>query len=495
MNARLSGIFDFRSLLRVALGLFLVFPVLVIIGFAKSWNWPDHTEMLESLSFTMTQAFLSSLFAMILGSGGALGLISFSQGKLRSVSEVFALLPSLLPPLFVILPFLNIASFFHFEPFGLWGIVSVNVLMNLGLTSVVLARVIESKLGPMIELSWIEGASRWKMLQSGVFSYLRIDLVSLSFYLFTLFFASFSIPLILGSSDGITLEVLIYEKIRLSGDWSEAVLLGLLQIFILFFFSFGVRQNFAGKISRQPNLTGLRAPSLLGIPLFVSLFLVAGQFFGLARGWGYLLNSPVLLAELPLLLGGTLIVGIGTGLLVLILLMLVAGLSPHLGLDRFLVGYTAPSTVLTGFAFLLLGVESWLGIHLSLICGLALLVVPSLYRMMARGLLVAIQNQVIVARLGGAGWWAIFDKIVFPQICRQFWWLAGMSSLWACGDYALSSLVVENNTTLALAIKGYMSSYHLDLATALNSILLVVGMNCLLGFGGLARVCRTESFS
>lgn len=495
MNARLSGVCDFRSLLRVALGLFLVFPVLVIIGFAKSWNWPDHTELLESLSFTMTQAFLSSLFAMILGSGGALGLISFSQGKLRSGSEVFALLPSLLPPLFVILPFLNIASFFHFEPFGLWGIVSVNVLMNLGLTSVVLARVIESKLGPMIELSWIEGASRWKMLQSGVFSYLRTDLVSLSFYLFTLFFASFSIPLILGSSEGITLEVLIYEKIRLSGDWSQAVLLGLLQIFILFFFSFGVRQNFAGKISRQPNLTGLRAPSLLGIPLFVSLFLVVGQFFGLARGWGYLLNSPVLLAELPLLLGGTLIVGIGTGLLVLILLMLVAGLSPHLGLDRFLVGYTAPSTVLTGFAFLLLGVESWLGIHLSLICGLALLVVPSLYRMLARGLLVVIQNQVIVARLGGAGWWAIFDKIVFPQICRQFWWLAGMSSLWACGDYALSSLVVENNTTLALAIKGYMSSYHLDLATALNSILLVVGMSCFFGFGGLGRVCRTESFS
>lgn len=479
----------------MALGLFLVFPVLVIIGFAKSWNWPDHTELFDSLSFTMTQAFLSSLFAMILGSGGALGLISFSQGKLRYVSEVFALLPGLLPPLFVILPFLNIASFFHFEAFGLWGIVSVNVLMNLGLTSVVLARVIESKLGPMIELSWIEGASRWKIFQSGVFSYLRTDLLSLSFYLFTLFFASFSIPLILGSSEGVTLEVLIYEKIRLSGDWSQAVLLGLLQIFILFSFSFGVRQNFAGKVSRQPNLTGLRAPSLFGIPLFVSLFLVVGQLFGLARGWGYLLNSPVLLAELPLLLGGTLIVGIGTGLVVLLLLMLAAGLGPHRGLDRFLVGYTAPSTVLTGFAFLLLGVESWLGIHISLICGLALLMMPSLYRMLAKGLLVAIQNQVIVARLGGAGWWTIFDKIVFPQICRQFWWLAGMSSLWACGDYALSSLVVENNTTLALAIKGYMTSYHLDLATALNSILLVVGMICLLGFGGLGRVCRTESLS
>ncbi|MBK9041267.1 MAG: hypothetical protein IPL83_19295 [Bdellovibrionales bacterium] len=118
MNARFSGICGFRSLLRVALGLFLVFPVLVIIGFAKSWNWPDHAELLESLSFTMIQAFLSSLFAMILGSVGALGLISFSKGKLRSVSEVFALLPSLLPPLFVILPFLNIASFFTLSHLG-----------------------------------------------------------------------------------------------------------------------------------------------------------------------------------------------------------------------------------------------------------------------------------------------------------------------------------------------------------------------------------------
>ncbi|MBK7843819.1 MAG: hypothetical protein IPJ71_09005 [Bdellovibrionales bacterium] len=495
MNARLSGFCDLRSLLRAALGLFLVFPVLVITGFSKSWDWPDHTELLESLSFTTIQAFLSSLFTMILGAGGALGLISFSQGKLRSASEVFALLPSLLPPLFVILPYLNMASFFHFEPFGLWGIVSVNILMNLGLTSVVLARVIESKLGPMIELSWIEGASRWKMVQSGVFSYLRADLVSFSFYLFTLYFASFSIPLILGSSEGVTLEVLIYEKIRLSGNWSQSVLLGLLQIFILFLFSFGVRQNLTGTISRQPNLTGLRVPFLFGIPFFVSFFLVVGQFFGFVRGWGYLLNSPVLLTELPSLLSGTLIVGIGTGLVVFLLLILVAGLGPHPGLDRFLVGYTAPSTVLTGFAFLLLGVDSWPGVHLSLICGLAILVVPSLYRMLARGLLVAIQNQVIVARLGGSGWWAIFDKIVFPQICRQFWWLAGMSSLWACGDYALSSLVVENNTTLALAIKGYMTSYHLDLATALNSILLVVGMSCLLGFGGLGRVCRTESFS
>jgi thiamine transport system permease protein len=175
--------------------------------------------------------------------------------------------------------------------------------------------------------------------------------------------------------------------------------------------------------------------------------------------------------------------------------MLVAGLCPHPGLDRFLVGYAAPSTVLTGFAFLLLGIESWLGVHLSLICGLAILMVPSLYRMLARGLLSALQNQVIVARIGGAGWWRIFDKIVFPQVRWQFWWLAGMGSLWACGDYALSSLVVENNTTLALAIKGYMTSYHLDLATALNSLLLVVGMSCLLGFGGLGRVCRTKSLS
>ncbi|MCB0363309.1 MAG: ABC transporter permease subunit, partial [Bdellovibrionales bacterium] len=441
-----------------------------------------------ALRFTCFQAGASALFAVAGGFIGALGLLAFSRRRWRSLLEFFILLPAFLPALFVILPYMNILSFFKWSPFGLSGIVAIQVIMTMGLVTLIVARILESKVGTMVELAWLEGASRWIILRSAVIPLLRMDLASLYFYLFTLFFASFSVPLILGGPESLTLEILIYEKVRLSENWAEAFSLGIFQIAILFFLSLGVRETWGERSEQSSNLICISLPCFLIFPLAATLLVVMGHLEGLSHSLSIFLNSPVLLSQLPSLIGGTLYVSGGVGLLILFLLLLVAGLSPHWGLDRFLMGYTAPSTVLTGFAFLLLGVGGWWQVHFVLILGLSILMLPALYRMMGRSILFSLRQQLIVARIAGASWALIFTRIVVPQVWRDFCWLAGIGAFWASGDFALSTLLAEGNTTIALTAKAYMSSYHLEVATILNLILLLIGALCLLSFGGLSRV-------
>lgn len=484
-----------RSLLRVGLGLFLISPFLVILAKSGSWTWPKLSEFFEALVFTSLQAGLSSLGSILVGILGALGLLRVGTSHWRKGVEILFMIPCFLPPLMVILPLMSGASFLHVEVFGLLGIVLVHVIMNLGLVSVLIVRLLEFKVGPMVELSWVEGASRWMIIKRGLLPILYPDLLAIGFYLFVVSFASFSVPLILGGPGAITLEVLIYEKIRVYGDWSQAITLGFGQILLLFLFSIGMRPSWMRAPVRPVNLQILGLRFFVVVPLLVTFLIGVGQFQGLIKGMSLLFQSPVLMAELPGMILGSLFVGLGTGGLLFLLMVLVAGLSPHRGLQRFLFGYTAPSTVLVGFAFLLLGIQGWLQIHLAIILGLTILMLPALYRMLAQAKVESLQQQVVVARVASASWWLIFRRLIFPQVRREFWWLAGMGSFWACGDFALSSLVAERNSTLALAVKAYMTSYHLERATALNFVLLVIGGLCFLGMGGLGRVDHSPSSS
>lgn len=236
------------------------------------------------------------------------------------------------------------------------------------------------------------------------------------------------------------------------------------------------------------------SPGLI-FPLVISVFILVAQFAGIKLGLSQLLGTELLLEQLPSLIAHTLFIGLGTGLFVFILLLMVAGLSPHWGMDRFLTGYASPSAVVTGFAFLLFGFYGFWGSHAAMILGLGLLFLPGLYRLMGRSLLHMVSRQVQVARVAGAGWGLIFTSIVFPQVRAGFLWLSGLAAFWACGDFALSSIVAESSSTLGLMVKGYMTSYRLELATVLNLILILVSSVCFLIFGGLGLVAHKKSVS
>jgi len=347
----------------------------------------------------------------------------------------------------------------------------------------------------MIELAWVEGASRWAILRQGLLGFLRADMALLVFYLFTLCFASFAVPLIMGGLQGVTLEVLIYEKIRQGSGWSQALVLSILQIGFLFLFSL--------ILSHSPDLQNRGRFQIqflswwpgVFLPLFICAFLLIGQFVGAGKGITQLLETSLLIEELPFLIIRTVLVGLGAGAMTFLLLNLIAALSPHWGLDRFLTGYVSPSPVVTGFACLLMGFYGTWGSHIAMAIGLALLFLPGLYRLAGRSSLQALSRQIQVARVAGASWGLVFRQIIFPQVQSGFWWLSGLAAFWACGDFAFSSVVAESSSTLSLLVKAYMTSYHLELASVLNLLLILVSSICFLVFGGLAFVTYKKSYS
>jgi len=484
-----------RSACRILLGLVLVSPVLIILVFADIWSWPDSSQLGEVLWFTTLQAGLSALISFVVGLVGAIGLLYWQGSRFQNCLEIVCLLPGFVPPLFVILPVFHLGGWIGKYPLGLFGIVLVHVLMNVGLVAVVTARLIHFKIGGMIELAWVEGASRGAILRQGLLGFLKADLALLVFYLFTLSFVSFSVPLIMGNLQGITLEVLIYEKIRQGGSWSQAFVLSVLQMGFLFLFSLVLshRSDIQSRGRFQIQFLSWW-PGVL-FPLFIGVFVLVGQFNGIGKGMVQLLENSLLMEKLPLLIMRTVLIGLGTGVVVFLLLTLVATLSPHWGLDRFLTGYVSPSSVVTGFACLLLGFYGPWGSHIAMVIGLGLLFLPGLYRLAGRSSLHALTRQVHVARIAGASWGFTFWRIVFPQVQSSFWWLAGLAAFWACGDFAFSSIVAESSSTLGLLVKAYMTSYRLELASVLNLFLILASSICFLIFGGLAFVVHKKSHS
>jgi thiamine transport system permease protein len=83
-------------------------------------------------------------------------------------------------------------------------------------------------------------------------------------------FGSFSVPLVVGGARGTTVEVLIYEKIRLSGHWSEAIILALLQSVFIFTLAFIVQKSKVPRIQRWARLDLIGQSSGVVLSLLIS---------------------------------------------------------------------------------------------------------------------------------------------------------------------------------------------------------------------------------
>ncbi|MCX7979162.1 MAG: ABC transporter permease subunit, partial [Bdellovibrionaceae bacterium] len=222
-----------ETLFRFFLVVFLLFPFFVLIYLFPSWSLPETEEFLWAAKNTFCQAGLSALISIVLGFWLALGLLFLSHNfpTLRRLADVLCLAPSFLPPIFVLLAVLNLVDPF---PTGLAGIVLIHVWINSGFMAVMIAAVIELRAGRFMEIAWVLGASRWRILFDILIPLIRRDLMLLFAFVFALCFSSFAIPLVVGGGKGTTLEVLIYEKIRISYDWGPALSIAVFQsLFVL----------------------------------------------------------------------------------------------------------------------------------------------------------------------------------------------------------------------------------------------------------------------
>ncbi|MGZ3772846.1 MAG: ABC transporter permease subunit [Bdellovibrio sp.] len=453
---------------------------------------PDWSELYWALKNSFTQAFFSTFFSMLLGFWVALGLLFFNKKSARlsrTFLEIICLLPNFLPSIFILLSTLNVLDPF---PMGIPGIVIIHTFVNFGLAAVMLAGIIETKLGGMIELAYVEGASRWQFIVKGLLPVLKKDIALLALFIFTVCFASFSVPLVVGGGRGTTIEVLIYEKIRLSADWGGAVLLALFQSSIIFGLSFIAVRSKASHIKQTANLNLLKSLSGILLVLGISVLYLFGYLQGFVSGLSMLSIFYDMRSALIWNFFGTTLIGIFVGVLSYSGLMLIAYCWPKLWFEKFLNGYVAPSTSLACFSLLLIGPNEGVFPFIKISLALLMLTLNSLFRMGWDADLHALSPQVTVAYSMGASRKQIFKEVLFPQLSDRAGLLAGIASIWACGDFAVSRILAHRDLNIAMMTETLMSSYRLNQAIVLSSLLIVSGIICFLLCVGGSRVLRRK---
>lgn len=483
-----------RLFLAALIVLGALFPFFALLGKASALFLPLNGETLAVIGQTTLQAALSALGSLCLGVFGGLGILwvagRFPGSVLAKIIEALAVAPNAVPVLLVLL---SVAKIFPWAR-DLTGIVLTHVTLNAGLVAVAFARLARERLRGMAELAYVEGVLPSRFLFRVALPVLRADLVLLGLFVFAICFSSFAVPLALGGSRATTMEVLIYQNIRISGDWSRAIGLAFEQsafvlalAWSLFVFQDSRNQAqrggfaFQGRASIAPPLIRF-APGLL-VVLLPALILAVGLFDGFAAGVRQLQDLPELMSQMLSLIAGSVCVSLGTSLLVFFVLLTIAFVRPEGWMRRFLGGYGAPSTVLVGFALLLVWRDLGVASYAKITIGLTLVFVPSFYRYQWGAALAALDGQIVVARTLGSGDWLVFHRIVFPQCVARAGYLAGLAGLWAWGDFALSSVVAERGITVALATHSLMSTYRFDAATVLIWVILSGG---LLTFGLMA---------
>ena len=458
-----------QILTALAFATFLSAPfwlLLAHIGGAE-WNW--NGEVRKVLIFTVAQAAASAVASMSLAFPAALGLLSIPPGSNRlRWSEGLYLLPTLVPGLVTIFSVTKLWS----NLVGWSGIVFVHALINSGLLAVVMARVFREKLGALSELAYVESAGFLLFWRKGALTYLRGDLLRMSLAVFAVCFASFAVPLMIGGSRGTTLELLIYQKLRLDSAWNSALSLALAQAGFLLLATLFLRDRVAtSNAACVSPLLQWRPGLLLGVgPAAIVIF---GLLTGAEGGWAELKALPQLVPMLGELLLNSFFVSISVGAATIGLMAVIAYIYPRASFRRFLLGYAAPSAVLTGFALLI----AWRGLGLATYCkivlGCVLLFLPGFYRLQMDSLLTGLRGQVAVAETLGASPGLIFRQITWPQIAESIYGLAALAAFWAWGDFSISSIVAERNLTLALYVRALMESYRLAGATLLLYLLLL----------------------
>jgi thiamine transport system permease protein len=471
--------------------IFLLFPYGILLFKLNSLSPIDLDETWWSLKNSMAQAALSALGSLLMGIWMTLGFFKLQRSLgaghifIRFL-QFFLLLPTFLPPLFILLILLSLLNPF---PTGMPGVVLAHVLINAGLVTLVLKTLVEKKMRILLEEASVYGVSQSRFLLMG-WGLLRRDLISLFLFVFVVCFSSFSIPLIAGAGKATTLEILIYEKIRIGGNWGEALSLSFLQISLIFLLSFlsaPERRLLFGRGQEIPLLGSTSGLVMMliycvGLPLF---FLQQSL-----SGWNQVFQIPGLwelcLQVLPLSLG----LGLAVGFIILALLLLTAYGAPSMALHRLIQGMVSPSTALLGFSllFFLSNEEPWNFIKWAI--GFSYLVFATLYRWTWDQELSGLYDQIRVAETLGASRNLIFREVLFPQLIQPACRIAAVASLWALGDFALGKILIAQDVTLSLVIESLMSSYRLQSALALLSLVFLMGIFCYLLFWSLAYVSR-----
>lgn len=479
-----------RSVFRIGLGLLLLLPYMVWIARISAWQLPSIQDWQAPLRYAMLQASLSAFFSCV---GGFILFHSLQAWRHRSFAEIMLLLPNVIPPLFLALSLFSLVTPFARFPYGLSAVIVAHVLLNSGLAAVALDQIVRSNLGGLVEAVWVMGAKPIVFWREIAWPLLRADMINLFLFIFSICLASFSLPLLLSGAHSVTLEVAVYDAIRTEGRWDLAVTLAAWQTVILLILAWLLPSSFwpMRARGRHGNLGLLAWPMTKISVLLPALVLLSGWLVGiLASTQTAPFPAAVRGATVPAFFG-TLTLGLSVGLLHLLLYLVTAYVLPHRHLDRFLNGYLAPSSALVGFGLLALPGEGRVWSFLKLTLALTLISYPLLYRWVVHSSLSTLRRQIVVAYSMGATWSDILFEIVWPQAGRVILRASGVAGVWACGDFALSEILLTRNFassfSLPMLITDLIGNYRFELATLILLPVMLASLVVYLFFVGAAR--------
>ena len=483
-----------QILTKIFLVLILLLPYLIIF-FSSFDNFATPHFSITVFYKNFIQAFWSAFICLIIGLFGGLGLTRY---KNKSFLEIFILLPSFFPSLFVIFSLLTVFSLLPFDfPYGLPGIVIAHTVIYSGLTCTMLSRSIKESCGSQIILSKIFGHSQKDIFFHILLPSIKRDIFTVFLTLFCLCLGSFSIPLVLGGGKWITTEMAIYELIRFEGDLTSAAFLSFYQIFILLFFIYFIPHIREKKITLAYQ--GIGSKWFLCLPLFITLVLICSCFIDLIAGWSSF--ASVLFYPLLLLKSfvGTFLISFLTGCMILFFLSLIAFVGPTIFLDKFYLLFMMPSTAVMGSSLLFLSyyfewtLRSLLQTVFLTSLGLSLLFLGGLYRWKWSGEIFRLVPQRQLAQLMGHGYWSIFLHVIWPQSRPLAFYLAGLAAFWAAGDFVLSLMLFKDaSATLGLLLNSMISSYRFNGAAWILLFMLLSGFLMWFCFFILSKVKRSS---
>ena len=428
----------------------------------------------RSSLFGILQASLSVLliatFSFAFGYLNAFYKLSLSSQKAISIIALFMFS---LSPTIAALSLLNLGNFFKLTSAqGLSWIVACHFMMNALFVSFLFTKRLErfqsSHSHELIPLLKSLGTSKRKFIHVYLWPIFKNDFFSWAPQIFLWCFSSFAPVLLLSEGPHqSTPEILFYYSILNDRSGARIFCILLLNLFLGFFLNrsfakpFSIQESFQNNNSlNSQQLQNSKASYFL---ILMSLFFFLPFLLALLQTTSVISNPKILFFFQELL------TPLSTSFLISLFCFLLSFFVSFLCViakqDSPLIQYSnilSPPFIL--FAWLELGIRSENHFTSIFLVSAAsfLSVFPWFYRQ------IKTQRDQLPTEWGlyclslGMTPFTYFRKILFPQHKNTLFKLAGVSSLWAFGEYAFSEVFFEKSETLPLYIDENLRRYSFD---------------------------------
>jgi thiamine transport system permease protein len=453
-----------------------------------------------------SQAALSTVLSLLLGTALALALTRRSSFPGRRLLMAVMTAATVAPTIVII--FGLVAMFGRSAPlpalaaslgltlpaiYGLHGIVLAHVVMNAPLVARVLMAAVaatpaeQTRLGQMLRFNPLDCL---RHLDGPV---IRREWPGLAAFIFLLCFTSFAVVLSLGGGPAnATLEVAIYQALKLDVDFARAAGIALLQImlslaFVLAFSAIGARLPDAPGQARgqtRPDAGSRLLFWIDGAVIACAMLLIAPVVLSVLSGLGQLpslVGADVARAALT----SAVLAAIAAALAVLLALLL-ASAAEAAPLGRASPGRARlvelavlallglpPFALVTGLFVLLRGTGSVSGIGLVLVPLInALMALPFVYRLLAPPLRQSAERHGRLSTSLGLSGVAHLRIVAWPALRRPLMAALALAAALSMGDFGVIALFGGGDlVTLPYLMAERMGAYRLDEAGAIALVL------------------------